>query len=112
VIINVWASWCTPCRKEFGLLGSASLHYGRKVAFLGADTEDSSGDARPFLRQHPVSYPSYGTSTGDLSSLAAIPGVPTTVFISSAGRVVFVHPGQYTAQQTLDRDIETYALGK
>src|SRR5579875_685370 len=69
IVVNAWASWCTPCRKEFGLFASASDRYGRQVAFLGADTEDSPGDARAFLKQHPVSYPSYQATTSMLAPL-------------------------------------------
>jgi cytochrome oxidase Cu insertion factor (SCO1/SenC/PrrC family)/thiol-disulfide isomerase/thioredoxin len=109
IVINAWASWCAPCRSEFALFASASARYGRQVGFLGADTDDSAGDARTFLAQHPVSYPSYETTTPALSSLSAIQGLPTTIFISPAGKVVFVHTGQYDSQGTLDSDISTYA---
>ncbi len=112
IVINAWASWCTPCRSEFGLFGSASARYGRQVAFLGADTDDSGGDAQSFLAQHPVSYPSYQSSTPQLHSLVpqGIEGLPTTIFINRAGKLVYVHTGQYVAQGTLDQDIATYAL--
>lgn len=110
MVVNAWASWCTPCRKEFGLFALASLRYGRQVAFLGADTEDSAGDARSFLHQHPVSYPSYQTTTAGLSPFAGIEGLPTTFFINPAGKVVDVHTGQYQTQGTLDQDIASYVL--
>jgi thiol-disulfide isomerase/thioredoxin len=111
IVINAWASWCNPCRAEFGLLATASTAYGRRVAFLGADTDDSPGDAQSFLSQHPVGYPSYQTTTSDLGSLAAIEGLPTTIFIDPAGKVVFVHTGQYDSQGVLDGDIDSYSLG-
>ncbi len=112
VVLNVWASWCPPCRAEFPLLADASVKYGRKVAFLGADTEDQATSARSFLADHRVAYPSYQATTEDLSSLAAFEGVPTTLFFDRAGKLAYLHSGQYEAQGTLDRDIETHALGE
>ena len=111
VVLNAWAAWCPPCREEFPLLATASAQYGRKVAFLGADTNDSASDARSFLAQHPVSYPSYPVASTDLSSLAVLEGFPTTIFINRAGRVVFVHTGQYESEAALENNIEQYALG-
>jgi len=112
VVINAWASWCTPCQEEFHLFHSAALRYGRQVAFLGADTDDAAGNARAFLRQHPVSYPSYQTTTSSLSSLATFVGLPTTIFVDRQGNVVDVHTGQYTSEATLEGDIQSFALGR
>ena len=113
IVVNVWASWCGPCQGEFGLLASAAARYGRQVAFLGADVNDSSGDAEAFLRQHSVTYPSYAMPETGVQSLLpqGVLGLPTTFFINRAGRVVFVHTGQYASQGTLDQDIQTHALG-
>jgi protein SCO1 len=111
VVINAWASWCGPCRAEFTMFAIASARYGRQVAFLGNDTNDSAADAKKFLSQHPVSYPSYQGSEASLTSLAQIAGLPTTIFVGRSGKVVYVHTGSYDTPTTLTQDIERYALG-
>ena len=111
VVVNAWASWCGPCKSEFPLFASASARFGRRVAFLGNDTDDSSSSARSFLSQHPVSYPSLQGSETSLTSLAQIEGLPTTIFLNGRGQVVFVHTGSYQSQTALDQNIERYALG-
>lgn len=113
IVINAWASWCTPCRAEATLFAAASARYGRRVAFLGADTDDSSSDAGQFLAEHPVSYPSYEATLTDLSGILpeGLAGLPTTIFLNRTGKVVYVHAGQYVSQGTLDADIQSFGLG-
>ncbi len=112
VVLNAWASWCPPCRAEFPVFAAAAATYGRRLAFVGADVEDSAGEARRFLAGHPVSYPSFQASSADLQEIAPVRGTPTTIFVDRAGRVAYVHTGQYETQATLAQDIARYALGR
>src|SRR5581483_7447295 len=82
VVINKWASWCVPCRAEFGAFARVAARYGRRVAFLGLDSGDSSRAAPlAFLRSHPVSYPSYYDASGALGlRLTDSSFTPVTVF--------------------------------
>jgi cytochrome oxidase Cu insertion factor (SCO1/SenC/PrrC family)/thiol-disulfide isomerase/thioredoxin len=114
IVVNLWASWCTACQTEYPLLRAASVRYGRRVAFIGIDTEDQAASARSFMAQHWLSYPSYQSpSTSGLQTFlpGGLLGLPTTFFISRAGRVVHVNTGEYAAPGTLEADIRQYALG-
>ncbi|MDQ6807254.1 MAG: TlpA family protein disulfide reductase, partial [Actinomycetota bacterium] len=112
VVVNVWASWCSPCRAEFPLFQVASTRLGRRVAFLGVDTLDAASDARAFLGKFPVAYPSYEDSSGAIArSLAPTQGVPITVFLDRSGRVTYFHQGPYRTEGALISDIRRYAQG-
>lgn len=111
VVINKWASWCVPCKDEFGAFQRASAEYGRRVAFIGLDSEDPNrAGARSFLRSFPVSYPSYYDRSGRLGEqITDSPATPVTVFLARDGRQ-FIHQGQYPDVAKLERDVVRYAL--
>jgi cytochrome c biogenesis protein CcmG/thiol:disulfide interchange protein DsbE len=111
VVANIWASWCVPCRQEFPVLQKLSARYGKKVAFLGVNSEDSSDAAATFLREVPVPYPSY-TETGKdiLYSVGGSGGFPDTAFYDRSGELLFLHQGPYRDESELEADVRRYAL--
>jgi cytochrome c biogenesis protein CcmG, thiol:disulfide interchange protein DsbE len=111
VVINKWASWCQPCRAEFGAFQRASVMQGRAVAFIGIDSGDTSRtDALAFLRSFPVSYPSYYDQSGQAgAAITDSTFTPVTVFYDRRGRV-FIHQGPYPSASKLEQDVRRYAL--
>jgi thiol-disulfide isomerase/thioredoxin len=111
VVVNVWASWCGPCRFEFSSLQRMSAKYGKRVAFLGVDSQDSDDAARTFLSEAPVPYPSYSDPDEDIKeSLGGPRGLPDTAFYNREGELVFLKQGQYADESDLQADIERCAL--
>jgi thiol-disulfide isomerase/thioredoxin len=111
IVINAWSTWCEPCRQELSLFAPASARYGQRVAFLGVDTEDVRSVASSFLAKHSVSFPSYQATIAQLRSFVpgGVEGLPTTIFIDSAGKVVYVHAGEYFSSATIDQDVARIA---
>jgi thiol-disulfide isomerase/thioredoxin len=111
VVVNLWASWCGPCRFEFPLMQKASTTYGKKVAFLGVNSQDSNAGAETFLEEAPVPYPSF--SDGDRAIAETIGtgrGLPATVFYDRNGEICFLNKGTYSEQAELTADIHRFAL--
>jgi cytochrome c biogenesis protein CcmG/thiol:disulfide interchange protein DsbE len=112
IVVNVWASWCGPCRFEFPRFQEAAARYGRRVAFLGVNSEDSDDAASTFLEEAPVPYPSY-TDPGKAiaESIGAVHGFPDTAFYDSRGKLVYLKQGPYEKESELRADIRRFALG-
>ena len=111
LVVNKWASWCVPCRSEFGAFQRVSVAQGRRVAFIGLDSGDSSlDDARAFLRSFPVSYPSYYDKSGQAgAAITDSAFTPVTVFYDSRG-MEYIRQGPYPSQAKLEQDVRRYAL--
>jgi thiol-disulfide isomerase/thioredoxin len=110
VFVNVWASWCGPCRTESPLLArSAAALSGRGVRFIGIDEEDRLGAARAFARVTGATYPHLVDPDGKLlRRLRMLPqrGIPSTLVVDRHGRVAARVIGRITARdirQVVDR---------
>ncbi|HEY7150504.1 MAG TPA: TlpA disulfide reductase family protein, partial [Solirubrobacterales bacterium] len=110
VVVNKWASWCGPCREEFPWFQRLSAKLGRRIAFVGVDSNDSSAAARTFLGELPVPYPSYSDPGQEIArAIEAAVGFPGTAFYDRAGRLVYTKQGQYESESALAADIRRYA---
>jgi cytochrome c biogenesis protein CcmG, thiol:disulfide interchange protein DsbE len=111
VVVNVWASWCGPCRYEFPVLQKLSARYGKKVAFLGVNSEDAEDAAATYLREEPVPYPSYSDPDKDIFESLGARGFPDTAFYDRSGELVYLKQGPYAEDSELEADVRRYALG-
>jgi len=89
LIINVWASWCGPCRAEMGSLDRLSRRYGGKqFNIIGVSTDDHVNAAAAFLAQAKVSFDNYHDRSLLLESMLGANTIPLTVLVDAQGRVV------------------------
>ena len=101
VVLNVWASWCGPCRDEAPLLERTWRDQARPtgVLMLGLNMQDARDDARAFLREFDVTYPNVRESTNATARRYGATGLPETFFITARGRIVGHVVGVIAEQQ-------------
>jgi cytochrome c biogenesis protein CcmG/thiol:disulfide interchange protein DsbE len=108
-VVNVWASWCGPCRAEFPNFQRASADRGDKVAFFGVDALDTDPAAKTFLEEFPLPYPSVTDPDQQMKHELGLRGYPATAFYDSTGKLVHLKQGPYTSLDELQADIDKYA---
>lgn len=78
VVVNVWASWCGPCRAEMPLLQTAAESYGTEAVILGVAANDDPSSAQAFLDELGISYPNTFDTTGRIHDALDVRAFPTT----------------------------------
>jgi cytochrome c biogenesis protein CcmG/thiol:disulfide interchange protein DsbE len=110
VVVNKWASWCGPCRYEFPFLQKQAVKRAKQVAFIGVNSDDNDAEAKEFLRDFPVPFPSYKDPRLEVAAeFNAVQAFPSTAFYDSKGNLAYVHQGGYSSERKLAADIERYA---
>jgi len=97
VVLNLWASWCGPCRDEAPIFETAWERYrGKGALVLGLDLQDLSENALAFLRENGITYPSLRDGTDASKRDLEATGVPETYIIDKRGRIALHITGQVT----------------
>ena len=94
VLVNLWASWCPPCRQEAPALERFQRRYrDAGVTVLGIDVQDNSDDALAFLRDYPTTYPQLRSVGDERSDAFGSGGVPENFLVDRNGRIALVRRG-------------------
>jgi thiol-disulfide isomerase/thioredoxin len=119
VLVNVWATWCVPCREEFPDLVRAGRDYrdrGLRLIFVSTDFPADTTNARRFLAAHGVDFPTWIEQGQDMHFIDAMDSrwtgaLPATFLYDGAGRLVWFHEGKVTADTLRARLEATLASG-
>lgn len=97
-VVNLWATWCEPCRRELPAFQQASEdHTG--VRFLGVDIGEDPDDAQAFLDELGVTFEQYADLDGELTDRLGVASLPVTVVIDGDGEVAEQHLGPMSRSQ-------------
>lgn len=110
VVVNLWASWCDPCRYELPFFQREALRRGDKVAFLGVNVGDERGAAGQMAAEFPMPYPSFEDPRSRLVARYRSRGLPATAFYDASGKLVLVHQGVFSTQAKLAEAIDRYTV--
>lgn len=92
-VVNIWASWCNPCRSEAPLLTAAHDAYGDQIDFIGVDVQDNQADAKNFIAEFGLDFTHYFDRDRSVPEFYGGFGTPITFFFDSTGTLVDTHLG-------------------
>jgi cytochrome c biogenesis protein CcmG/thiol:disulfide interchange protein DsbE len=111
VVLNFWASWCEPCKREAPLLEAAwRENRDRDVVVLGVNAQDFESDARGFVERYGLTYPILHDGPGSSVGRYGLTGFPETYWVDRRGRLVAHVEGEFTEEE-LERNLAR-ALGE
>lgn len=107
-LVNVWGSWCGPCKQEMPIYVNFYSKYKEKVSLIGISVEEADvQDARDFIKLYGMSWPNLNDPDGSTRGTLGM-GVPITLFIDSQGKVAYKKIGVVTTIEELERDTQKY----
>lgn len=107
-VVNVWATWCVPCRQEMPDLQQVYAAAAGRVRIIGVNSQDYAEGARATINDTGVRYPSLADPGGKVRLAVGSQVMPITLFVSADGRLVYRKVGQYADTAAIKADIATY----
>ena len=101
-VVNLWGSWCFPCKEEMPEFQQVHSALGDKVRFLGVDTNDFERAARTAIQNASISYANVVDKDQVVKRAVNARGMPTTILVGADGRIENVHVGQLTGAELRD----------
>ena len=106
VLINFWATWCGPCRKEMPFLEQIQKKYAPLgFTLVGVNVEEDSRLMDAFLNDVPVTFPILLDPANSVSKLYNVSAMPSTVIVDRKGNVRFIHQGYQTGDESKYQDM-------
>lgn len=108
-VINLWASWCVPCRKELPLLAQADADFGDGLRIIGIDVKDDAPDAALELaRVSGVTYPQLSDPDQQAAVDLRVVALPQTVFVDAQGTIVATERKEFHSYAELSAAIDRH----
>ena len=98
-VVNLWGSWCFPCRTEMPEFQQVHVELGDKVRFLGIDTKDFERPARVAIQNAAISYANVFDPDENVRRSINARSLPATIMVGADGLIKNVHVGQLTAAE-------------
>ncbi|CCH86059.1 Thiol-disulfide isomerase-like thioredoxin [Modestobacter italicus] len=93
-VVNLWASWCGPCREELPLVQQLADAGGERVRVLGVASLDGASQTASFAKDAAISFPSAFDGEGEVMAAIGVNTLPHTIFLAADGSIAYVQVGQ------------------
>ncbi len=113
LIINVWASWCGPCRAEMGSLERLAHRYnGKELNIIGISTDDYRNKAETFIKQTEITFENFLDHKLLLENMLGANTIPLTILVDDQGRILEKVRGarEWDSPEIIDAIGETFHL--